>query len=52
MPQASGLCFLRYRQFWYIGGQDSKAITLNDKGRVKKFEMNDRAQPEPENFSR
>ncbi len=25
-----------------IGGQDSKAIALNDKGRVKKFEMNDR----------
>ncbi len=25
-----------------IGGQDSKAIALNDGGRVKKFEMNDR----------
>ncbi len=25
-----------------IGGQDSKAISLTDKGRVKKFEMNDR----------
>jgi predicted CoA-substrate-specific enzyme activase len=25
-----------------IGGQDSKAIALTDKGRVKKFEMNDR----------
>ncbi len=25
-----------------IGGQDSKAIALNEKGRVKKFEMNDR----------
>jgi len=25
-----------------IGGQDSKAISLSDKGRVKKFEMNDR----------
>ena len=25
-----------------IGGQDSKAISLNKKGRVKKFEMNDR----------
>ncbi len=25
-----------------IGGQDSKAIRLNDKGRVTKFEMNDR----------
>lgn len=25
-----------------IGGQDSKAIALNDKGRVTKFEMNDR----------
>ncbi|WP_022665800.1 acyl-CoA dehydratase activase [Desulfospira joergensenii] len=25
-----------------IGGQDSKAIALNAKGRVKKFEMNDR----------
>ncbi len=25
-----------------IGGQDSKAIALNDRGRVKKFEMNDR----------
>ena len=25
-----------------IGGQDSKAIRLNDKGRVMKFEMNDR----------
>jgi len=25
-----------------IGGQDSKAISLNEKGRVKKFEMNDR----------
>ena len=25
-----------------IGGQDSKAIALNENGRVKKFEMNDR----------
>lgn len=25
-----------------IGGQDSKAIALNEKGRVQKFEMNDR----------
>lgn len=25
-----------------IGGQDSKCIALNEKGRVKKFEMNDR----------
>ena len=25
-----------------IGGQDSKSISLNEKGRVKKFEMNDR----------
>ena len=25
-----------------IGGQDSKAIALNERGRVKKFEMNDR----------
>ena len=25
-----------------IGGQDSKAIAVNEKGRVKKFEMNDR----------
>ena len=25
-----------------IGGQDSKSILLNEKGRVKKFEMNDR----------
>ncbi|QTA85089.1 acyl-CoA dehydratase activase [Desulfonema magnum] len=25
-----------------IGGQDSKAIALNDEGRIKKFEMNDR----------
>jgi len=34
--------FPEVRTILDIGGQDSKAIALNDKGRVTKFEMNDR----------
>lgn len=41
---AKGVCafFQDARTILDIGGQDSKAIALNDNGRVKKFEMNDR----------
>jgi (R)-2-hydroxyacyl-CoA dehydratese activating ATPase len=35
-------CFPEAATILDIGGQDSKAIALNDRGRVKKFEMNDR----------
>lgn len=35
-------CFRDARTILDIGGQDSKAIALNDAGKVKKFEMNDR----------
>ncbi|MFH2058006.1 MAG: acyl-CoA dehydratase activase [Pseudomonadota bacterium] len=34
--------FLDARTILDIGGQDSKAIALNENGRVQKFEMNDR----------
>lgn len=34
--------FPRVRTILDIGGQDSKAIAVNDQGRVTKFEMNDR----------
>ncbi len=34
--------FPQVRTILDIGGQDSKAIAVNDKGRVAKFEMNDR----------
>jgi predicted CoA-substrate-specific enzyme activase len=34
--------FPQVRTILDIGGQDSKAIAVNDKGRVTKFEMNDR----------
>ncbi|MCK5098735.1 MAG: 3-hydroxyacyl-ACP dehydratase, partial [Desulfobacteraceae bacterium] len=35
-------CFPDAQTILDIGGQDSKAIALNENGRVKKFEMNDR----------
>lgn len=34
--------FPEVRTILDVGGQDSKAISLNDRGRVTKFEMNDR----------
>lgn len=41
---AKGVCsfFQEARTILDIGGQDSKAIALNENGRVQKFEMNDR----------
>lgn len=41
---AEGAKFLfpQVRTVLDIGGQDSKAISLNDEGKIKKFEMNDR----------
>jgi predicted CoA-substrate-specific enzyme activase len=39
---APGKCFPHIRAVIDIGGQDSKAISLFDTGKVKKFEMNDR----------
>ena len=41
---AEGAKFLfpQVRTVLDIGGQDSKAISLNDDGKIKKFEMNDR----------
>ena len=36
------MLFPHVRTVLDIGGQDSKAITLNEKGKITKFEMNDR----------
>ena len=48
MCHAAGAHFLNphIRSIIDIGGQDSKAILLDDKGKVKNFVMNDNAPPE------
>ncbi len=38
----AGMLFPNIRTILDIGGQDSKAIALNEKGKITKFEMNDR----------